>query len=531
MRHLLLSLFILCLLPLKAQVKINELCYNPRGADRGKEWIELYNPTDEDIPLAGAMIFSGGSSFTLDFVFPQYTLRAKRFVVIGGEAVPQAHFIHNFSFQNGGSASDGVRFVSADGLYTDTVIYDSPNTNELPDDSGNPATSFAENAPEGYSLARVVDGYDTNASALDFIAEANPTPGLPNRIYADYIILEAGIQSPELIRLKLYNNSLFSPKANALLRVYEAEQLLYISEIEPIPPRRSIDLDIELESGWQLLFIELELIDDPNPANNTHYLSILPAEPSRTVINELYPMPESGQQEWVELHLPYQRSQSRTFVLKDQSGNHCAFTLPPAAGYYVLCTDPEALLSAFPLCPPGSLISIPRLPSLNDSGDSLYLYNYDESRLLDSLSYTSSQIRRGKSLRRMQSASEEVYWISGEPSPGKPNTNHLDDEQLKPDGKDFLRITGSPLKEGESIVIAYDLKAITATIDCSIWDLEGRLKKQLLKGNHLPAEGMVYWDGNAEDGRRLKRGIYLINWLSTDNNKKQRELSLPVVIR
>ncbi|NLN85597.1 MAG: lamin tail domain-containing protein, partial [Candidatus Cloacimonetes bacterium] len=134
-----------------ARVVINEVCFNPVGPDSGKEWIELYNAGDEDLNLEGAKLFSGGRVFTEVFEFPHFILRSKRFLLIGDSQVENAVFVIPLAFQNGGSATDGIRYVSPDGTYTDTVLYDQPNLNMLPDDSGYPGVSFAPNPPEGWS--------------------------------------------------------------------------------------------------------------------------------------------------------------------------------------------------------------------------------------------------------------------------------------------------------------------------------------------------------------------------------------------
>ena len=169
-----------------AGVVINEVLYDYPGTDTGYEWIELYNPGAASINLQGAKILKGGESFAEVFVFPYFMLRPGAFVLVAEQNVPGAQFYATLAFQNGGSETDAIRYISADGLYTDTVLYDNPNTNNLPDDSGSPGASFAEDAPEGHSLARIMDGYDTNDCAADFRTDSTPTAGTPNHVAADY---------------------------------------------------------------------------------------------------------------------------------------------------------------------------------------------------------------------------------------------------------------------------------------------------------------------------------------------------------
>ncbi|HNT52893.1 MAG TPA: lamin tail domain-containing protein, partial [Candidatus Syntrophosphaera sp.] len=116
---------------------INEVCYDPLGVDAGFEWIELYNAGGVDLNLEGALILSGGSTLQQVYVLPNFILRTGRYLLIGEAQIAQAVYNTPLGFQNGGSETDGIRFVAPDGSFTDTVLYDSPNLYGLPDDSGN----------------------------------------------------------------------------------------------------------------------------------------------------------------------------------------------------------------------------------------------------------------------------------------------------------------------------------------------------------------------------------------------------------
>lgn len=515
--QLTLVLMLVCSL-LGASVKINELCYNPQGADFGKEWIELYNPTAHDIDLTDWLIVSGGTSYSADFLFPYYVLRAGRFVVVGGDEVPQAHFRHNFRFQNGGGASDGVRLISRDGNYTDTVIYDAPNINELIDDSGGIAFSFAENAPEGSSLARIMDGYDSNLCAQDFIAEPSPTPGMPNRVYADYALSEAEITPTDAgicLSLRISNNSMLAPSQNATLSVFAEEELLIFEEIAPIPPRGYIVKEYHLEQDWRILWLYIDLPEDVNPANNSLYFCAEGEHDGSPIINEIMPMPLPRRQEWVELYAPALQRGSAVYVLKDAAQNSISFELPPAVGYYVICKDKATLLTDYPFCPPGSVIEVPRLPSLNDDGDELYLYNADESRLIDSMAYTRDMIARDMSLLRFEDESG-VRWKKGKANPGKPNDFvESTDPNLDPDQEERLRVIGSPAFAGERIGISYAFEDESGVnISCTVYSLSGHKIRTLARGEAHPPRGIIYWDGYDTQGKRAARGLYIILWES-----------------
>ncbi|MDZ4122507.1 MAG: lamin tail domain-containing protein, partial [Candidatus Cloacimonadaceae bacterium] len=231
------------------RVVINEVLYDPVGVDTGFEWLELYNSGEQNINLEGAQIQRGGASFSTVFTFPYYILRPGRYVLVGESQVPDAVFTTSLAFQNGGGATDGIRFVSADSSYTDTVLYDEPNINALIDDSGVAGTSFALDVPPGYSLARRADGWDTDNSAHDFIAEPNPTPGQPNRAYCDFSIQHAELaQTATGHQLSLWVANLSHIPANHFSRLdIECDGLLIESvDVFPLAALDSVYVSVSL---------------------------------------------------------------------------------------------------------------------------------------------------------------------------------------------------------------------------------------------------------------------------------------------
>ena len=72
-------------------------------------------------------------------------------ILSGGSTVPAGNVqllsgTFSSSFQNSGSATDGIRLVNAGGTVMDTVLYDSPNNNGLLDDLASIAGPFAPDA-------------------------------------------------------------------------------------------------------------------------------------------------------------------------------------------------------------------------------------------------------------------------------------------------------------------------------------------------------------------------------------------------
>ncbi len=166
-----------------SELKINEFIYDPDGTDGGFEWVELFNAGNAEIDLSGWAIQKATSSFDDAFVFPDgATLAPGALLLVGESLVPGIAFEAELSLGNASSSADGVRVVDCAGFPVDTVVYGETNTDGLEDDTGVAATSLAPKSGGGASLQRVSDGYDTDASAVDFAVQAAPSPGQPNEV-------------------------------------------------------------------------------------------------------------------------------------------------------------------------------------------------------------------------------------------------------------------------------------------------------------------------------------------------------------
>ena len=160
---------------------INEFVYDPDGSDTGLEWVELFHAGTAPVDLSGWSIQKATSSFSTAFTFPDgVVVQPGDRLLVGESLVPGIDFEASLGMGNASSSADGVRLVDCAGFPADTVIYGDDNPDGLLDDSGQPAVSLAPSAGSGESLQRVSDGYDTDASAVDFAAQAAPTPGSPN---------------------------------------------------------------------------------------------------------------------------------------------------------------------------------------------------------------------------------------------------------------------------------------------------------------------------------------------------------------
>ncbi len=399
-------------------IVINEILYDPEGADTGFEWIELYNNSDSIINLENWKIELAGTEFESVFTFPEIYILPYSFILIGEENVENANIFTSLAFQNGGSSTDGVRIISADENYTDTILYDEPNDNSLPDDTGNPAEFFADDVPSGITLARIQDGLDTNNCASDFLGSETPTPGFANAFPVDLALESAQITqiSDEYeITFTVSNLSTFSvDNSNSNVDIYLNFNLLATFILPEIPAGNTIEISENIGSfldDYYAVSISLNYLHDNNLENNTLQTSILVGQ-SFIIINEILFKPESGNQEWVEIYL---RNPVDNFVdnlvIEDAAGGKIRFSNElQTTGYFVICSDNFSLQNYYNLPDTLNIIEATSWATLNNGDEILYLKD-SFGTILDSTSYSFSDFPENFSYERVDPYQDEnVMW-------------------------------------------------------------------------------------------------------------------------
>ena len=165
------------------EVKLNELLVNPDGSDSGNEWVELYNAGSQTYDLSGwdiAWYKSSTSSYSGTASLPSgTTLAPGSFLLVGDVNVSSTDVTADLDMGNG-SNGDGVYLLECGGDVVDAVIYGGSNSDGMPDESGEVATSYADNPGNDESLGRSPDGADTDLSGDDFSVLSSSTPGSEN---------------------------------------------------------------------------------------------------------------------------------------------------------------------------------------------------------------------------------------------------------------------------------------------------------------------------------------------------------------
>ena len=400
-------------------VVINEILYNPDGPDSGYEWIELYNPTSNNINLENWQLLNAGDEFELLYIFPPISISANGYLLIGGAMVPNCDLYTTLSFQNGGDATDGIRIVSFDGNYKDTILYDEPNLNNLPDDIYEIATQFAPVASSNNSLSRFEDGIDSDNCQNDWFESFYPTPGEANFYPIDLAIVDQYTTEIEGI----YTLSTFIHNLSTM-GVYNGEaeletslncNQLAICELPEIPANAIIQFDYELGSsadGYFLTGARVNYLNDNNLANNEISSSFLVGM-SPIVINEILYKDSEQTCEWVEL---FNRSECEyivdNFVIKDASGAEISLysTIYPH-DYLVISNNAKQILDYFPMINPEKVLQADSWAILNNSGDQLILSDQYYT-VFDSTTYIDDSCPVDISIERVNPYFDEnISWL------------------------------------------------------------------------------------------------------------------------
>ncbi len=171
-----------------SQIVINEILYDPSGTDTGKEWIELYNPTNSSVDMNGWELDCDEAPY---FLFGDFILHAHSYVVIhlraeGTNSNSDFYTGASWSSENMGNSHGQVTlFKSSSHTVANLVDYvewgaiskthesRAISANQWPD-----PPNYAPHVNAGHSIA--YDG--TGNSGTDWRDEETPSPGSDNSL-------------------------------------------------------------------------------------------------------------------------------------------------------------------------------------------------------------------------------------------------------------------------------------------------------------------------------------------------------------
>jgi hypothetical protein len=527
-------------------VVLNEIYYDHPGADAGYEFIELWNPSDTTVSLAGFRLQAGDGAgpgrwrslwqgTAADVLAPR-----ARFVIGEAQVLPPPDRVTVLGLENG---PDAVRLVAPDAS-TQTVGYGALTYAE-----------YFEGAPApdvdaGYSLARLPDGLDTHDNAHDFQPLSPPTPGAPNRPERDAALAGAAPSQIVAPGAAVRMAATLVNRGAGALQANEAQVLLWAARASDLPAASGAppgtDLSADslvseaalpgLEPGDSLAVAlawalpepgayRLSLaarIEDDGVAGNDRLESYVRAGVGPLVVSEVMYAPHPGDPEWIEV-----RARGRepvdlsSFRLADSNNKPArldprAFAILEPDSAAILTGDVEAFLAAHP-GPRSRVFACTPWPVLNNTAldhgapaDRVTLAD-ERGCLSDAMSYEGggpsgySLERRDPGAMGDAASNWGVSAIDGG-TPLAPNS------LLVPPSVAGIELSSRVWHRGAGpprLQVAYHLGWERAVLRVSVYDARGRERSRLLEGA-AGATGTLEWDGRGAGGEALPPGAYLV---------------------
>ncbi len=347
------------------QIVLNEVLYDPAGADGGYEFVELAAApgTAADASLAGWVLETGNGS-TGEWRVAWTGGAADRlagglFVIGEGGVDPPPHVVRDLDLQNG---PDACRLRAPSGA-ADAVGWGEPLPGDMREGAGAADVT-------GVSLARFPDGVDTDDNAADLRA-APPSPGEfnapPLLVLVDSMELPpAGLPpgAPWTFRATLRNAGRLPWSGDLAVEcaVHPGEVLarLHVAEVDALEPgaRTARELERAPPPG-----VHLPVLGERDDAELVPW----PGGGGEIVLSEAMTNPGPDEPEWIELeNVGGAAVDLAVLDLRDAAGGGGALRgVVPAGAFAVLAADTAAFAARWGR--PAVLVAAP-LPALNHTG-------------------------------------------------------------------------------------------------------------------------------------------------------------------
>jgi len=530
-----------------AELLLNEVLYDPAGADAGGEFVELFNPGPGEVALDGVRLeFANGA------VGPDWTVRwsgdaaatlapgAFFLIVDSGWPDPTVgDAVVRLELQNG---PDALRLVRGETVL-DRLGYGSLEDAALFEGAPHPG------AASGRSLGRRPDGGDTGRNDVDWVELPEPNPGAPNfRRYEAR--LESCVYDPPSLSCSGAAVALVARLRNAGLAALPAGRVVLADQdgevaaawLDELPPGQARDLLWEFTAAVRGLR-ELSVVL-PETADGVLSLTAgaYQVGPGEVLLSEVLGAPDAGSCEWFEIG-PTQRGavDLAGWTVADADGPPRALpsrTLAPGERL-VLAADAgrfedwwERQLAAgarFP-CDPGPVDAFvaeleAAWPSLNnappagrDYADRLELRD-PRGVIVDHVVIGAQglEVPAGRSLERAEveplGDPGRNWGVATAPTgstPGCPNS-------LSGEGapeREGLDLAPNPWTGGLdgmlAMVLNFRLAQGERGWDARVFDLWGRARRDLGGDELGPGPRRIHWDGFDDGGVPCGDGAYVV---------------------
>ncbi len=524
--------------PSEEDVVINEVMADPSPVVGLPEWeyLELFNTQDFPIDLKDWILTIGTTSrqFSSVIIEPMGYL-----IVCKDDAVPELSFYGNtFSFPSLAIANAGatLRLFSPDETLISEVAFNDTWYHDASKKDG------------GWSLEQI-DPFNPCAGTRNWSASIDPSGGTPGRVNsinapnAAFPSVQHSSMLGDNILFLWFDQQMDRASLSEASHYYVKELGLYPSEVVVNPNDAS---NVELIFGFHFEegVLYTLIINDVATCSG---IMIEPDTPTgfgvpnmvgkgEVLLNEILFDPVSPGVDYVELYncsdKTFDLMELKLGAIKEHFPNPADTTLKEISGqsrlflphtYLLLSTDGLLVAGQYE-CVPDDYIDMPAFPSFPNAGGVALLVSRD-GVVVDQMAYDVSmhypllRETKGVSLERVSwdlpslqpdnwhSAAEAVHFGT----PGYANSM----AQVRPEPQGEVSVAPevfSPDGDGldDHSVVSYTLEKAGCTLNVYVFSADGRLVRQLVKGELAGQEGGFAWNGLDEKGNRVPLGLYVV---------------------
>jgi hypothetical protein len=254
------------------------------------------------------------------------------------------------------------------------------------------------------------------------------------------------------------------------------------------------------------------------------------------VINEILFNPKTGGVDFVELYnisdkmieMKNNKIANRKVATGDLDKAYRitgSYILQPHQ-YVVLCTNPDVVCEHYHCEQPVAFITIPTMPSYpNNEGCAAFLDStgatIDEFYYTEKMHISLLNSNKGVSLERinpLRPANENANWFSASQVAGFATPTYQNSQYSSTESGDNQQVMSispevfSPDGDGvdDVLFIDYVMPDFDYLANVYIYDVSGRLVRELHKNVLLGKDGRLMWDGVNQQGTLARIGIYVI---------------------
>jgi len=503
-----------------AEILLNEVLYDPAGADAGLEFVEVSARSggDPDASLAGWVLETGNGARPGEWSVawiggPADRLREGIFL-IGEEGVePWPDAVVDLDLQNG---PDACRWRGPGGA-VDVLGWGKPLDPSLFE--GSPAEDVS-----GLSLARRPDGLDSNHNARDFRG-AEPSPGAFNSPEFD-LVVEVFVPPPAgwsegaawsfAWTVRNLGRTAGPVEARALCGVHP-DEILVVAR----PPGSGL-----LDPG-ETVQIERQVAPPPGVHVPRSDPTAPPGFPWRgfgadLVVSEVLNRPRPPGAEWIEIHSIAGRSLDlAAFHLEDAAGTRAPLSGVLAPGRYAVVTvDSAALRARWEIPGRAVVVEAAPWPSLNHSAspgevaERVVLRVGDLESVAASVPGGADEAISWEIVSRHLDPDDPASWSASLDrtggTPGRENSRDGDralgpvTAALSAHPSPFV-----PSRDGTTLLVLRPARPAPAC-RMTVFDASGVRVASLAPWRVSPGEHRALWDGGQDGGAPAGLGLYIV---------------------